>query len=385
MTDVQQAVPVAGEDRIVAVTQADRDAVQAFHHTMLLRLMSDVKSQRPKLGDDEGDAGTLVQAFARHRLAALSRLPQPARKADRLGEGACHCAHLHDPDQFDHQGGCAGHLAGAGKPIDPTHTREAEALAGIERIMREGIHENDGPNRIWLDGVPHEGPVTDWAIRTFRKVGDIARAALSQTPPTPSLSTDVQSAATGFHEHDVSLKVAMPASGEDQDWRAKAVAWLRARRDQRPPDSLWSAAGVLADRMEKEPFEQPMCFASKSLATVAAGDDEGVAYTDELLDRVAEAITRAQCPGREGPYGGYDYGHRREDDLPCEGRYVVRDFRDVSSDTFGAWVHQTPDVEVHEAAFDRLTKRHIARAALDAARTIPPPATSRSQHEGASS
>lgn len=51
------------------VTQADRDAVRAFHCTMLDRLMSDVKSQRPKLGDDEGDAGTLVQAFARHRLA----------------------------------------------------------------------------------------------------------------------------------------------------------------------------------------------------------------------------------------------------------------------------------------------------------------------------
>jgi hypothetical protein len=31
-----------------------------------------VKSQRPKLGDDEGDAGTLVQAFARHRLASVS-------------------------------------------------------------------------------------------------------------------------------------------------------------------------------------------------------------------------------------------------------------------------------------------------------------------------
>ncbi len=61
---------------LLPVTQADRDAVQAFHRTMLDRLMSDVKSQRPKLGDDEGDAGTLVQAFARHRLA--HRTPAPA-------------------------------------------------------------------------------------------------------------------------------------------------------------------------------------------------------------------------------------------------------------------------------------------------------------------
>ena len=56
----------------VQVEQVDREAVQAFHRTMLGRLMSDVKSERPKLGDDEGDAGTLVQAFARHRIAALS-------------------------------------------------------------------------------------------------------------------------------------------------------------------------------------------------------------------------------------------------------------------------------------------------------------------------
>jgi len=56
--------------QILPVLQADHDAVQAFHRTMLDRLMSDVKSQRPKLGDDEGDAGTLVQAFARHRTTA---------------------------------------------------------------------------------------------------------------------------------------------------------------------------------------------------------------------------------------------------------------------------------------------------------------------------
>ena len=44
--------------------------------------------------------------------------------------------------------------------------------------MRTNIHENDGPDRIWLDGVAHEGPLASWAIRCFRKVGEIARAAL---------------------------------------------------------------------------------------------------------------------------------------------------------------------------------------------------------------
>ena len=55
----------------VAVVQADREAVQAFHKEMVRRFMLDLKHpDRPKLGEDEGDAGTLVQAFARHRLAA---------------------------------------------------------------------------------------------------------------------------------------------------------------------------------------------------------------------------------------------------------------------------------------------------------------------------
>jgi len=71
---------------------------------------------------------------------------------------------------------------GAATPTPPTLSEDLRdfALVGIERIMREGIHENDGPNRIWINGVAHEGPVADFTIRTFRKVGEIARAALAQ-------------------------------------------------------------------------------------------------------------------------------------------------------------------------------------------------------------
>ncbi len=54
-----------------AVTQPDRDAVQAFHREMAARLMADIKHGTTNLGKDEGDAGSLVQAFARHRLAAI--------------------------------------------------------------------------------------------------------------------------------------------------------------------------------------------------------------------------------------------------------------------------------------------------------------------------
>lgn len=87
------------------------------------------------------------------------------------------------------------------------------------------------------------------------------------------------------------------------------------------------------------------------------------------LDRVGLAIEAAACPGREGPYGGYDYGHKTDffrGPEPDGGRYVVRDFRDPSSADYGKWVHQTPDREEHEAAFERLTRQHIAQAALDA-------------------
>jgi hypothetical protein len=87
----------------------------------------------------------------------------------------------------------------------------------------------------------------------------------------------------------------------------------------------------------------------------------------ELVERVARAIENARCTGREGPFGGYDYGYDTDfyGPEPEGGRYVVRDFRDPSSPTFGAWVHQTADRDEHEAAFKRLTEHHIATAAIE--------------------
>jgi len=84
------------------------------------------------------------------------------------------------------------------------------------------------------------------------------------------------------------------------------------------------------------------------------------------VEAVARAIETARCLDREGPYGGYDYGHDNRAPPPG-GRYVVRDFRDPSSEGWGRWVHQTDDREKHEAAFNRLTEHHIAQAALEAA------------------
>ncbi len=89
-----------------------------------------------------------------------------------------------------------------------------------------------------------------------------------------------------------------------------------------------------------------------------------------VLDRIAAAIEAARCPHREGPFGGYDYGHNPAfyGPEPEGGRYVVRDFRDPHSPDWGKWVHQTGDRAEHELVLERMTQRHIARAAYDAAR-----------------
>ena len=95
-------------------------------------------------------------------------------------------------------------------------------------------------------------------------------------------------------------------------------------------------------------------------------------FAEDVVTRAAEAIARARCPGREGPFGGYDYGHNTSlyGPEPEDGRYVIRDFRDPSSPTWGRWVHQEHDRDAHEAMYDKLTGEHIAVAALSASGLI---------------
>lgn len=59
---------------MVEVTQADRDAVQAFHRVMAEKLFADIASDEPPtFGDDSGHDGDAIhQAFADHREAALT-------------------------------------------------------------------------------------------------------------------------------------------------------------------------------------------------------------------------------------------------------------------------------------------------------------------------
>lgn len=71
------------------------------------------------------------------------------------------------------------------------------------------------------------------------------------------------------------------------------------------------------------------------------------------VEAVKAAIKLASCPGREGPFGGYDYGYNEAfyGPAPEDGRYVIRDFRDPKSPDWGKWLHQTDNREEHEAMF----------------------------------
>ena len=90
--------------------------------------------------------------------------------------------------------------------------------------------------------------------------------------------------------------------------------------------------------------------------------------TQDEIQAVARAIKSASCPGREGPFGGYDYGHNEAfyGPAPEGGRYVIRDFRDPSSPDWGAWLHQTNDRDEHESMFAKMTDDHVAQAAIAA-------------------
>jgi hypothetical protein len=94
--------------------------------------------------------------------------------------------------------------------------------------------------------------------------------------PAPSLSTDVQSAATGFHEHDISLKVAMPGEVEGAKYALLPIE---------PTEDLLNAIACCGPDISDPPTIKNAYYtlwlqayqSTRTLATVAAGDDEGVA------------------------------------------------------------------------------------------------------------
>src|SRR3546814_8088281 len=84
-------------------------------------------------------------------------------------------------------------------------------------------------------------------------------------------------------------------------------------------------------------------------------------FQPAAIDRAVAAAEKARFPLREGPFGGYDYGHNNSQPVKG-GRYVIRDFRDPSSPDWGKWIHQTDNHDEHEALFKRMTDEHIVRS-----------------------
>lgn len=81
-----------------------------------------------------------------------------------------------------------------------------------------------------------------------------------------------------------------------------------------------------------------------------------------LIETMARAYDDASCPHREGPYGLYDYSKYPGKSPP----HVVRDFRDLSSEKYGAFAASYEDRDSAEAEYKRLTKQHIYGSILSA-------------------
>jgi hypothetical protein len=43
-------------------------------------------------------------------------------------------------------------------------------IEGLSKIIRDSIKENDGPDRVWIDGIAYEGPLADNYFKAMRLI-----------------------------------------------------------------------------------------------------------------------------------------------------------------------------------------------------------------------
>jgi hypothetical protein len=112
----------------------------------------------------EQTAATIVRAVN----ALVTRSP------DGMGEGACDCARSYDPDQLEHQGGCAcaDALAGAGKPID--HVPDVGKLVEREAIARALFEADPHVGVSWDEWAAYAiaHPVHQQSVEIVRRQAD---------------------------------------------------------------------------------------------------------------------------------------------------------------------------------------------------------------------
>lgn len=134
----------------------------------------------------------------------------------------------------------------------------------------------------------------------------------------------------------------------------------------RDPDALDSETLARHRETKTDPWEANARFVVALVNAYRTGQLVPAQPSGDVVEAVADAIERANCPGREGPFGGYDYGHNEDfyGKAPEGGRYVIRDFRNPASRDWGKWLHQTDDPNEHLAIFEKMTREHIATAAI---------------------
>jgi hypothetical protein len=55
-------------------------------------------------------------------------------------------------------------------------------IEGLAKIIRESIKENDGPDRVWIDGVAYEGPLVDDYFKILNLIQTTFDLLLNEEP-----------------------------------------------------------------------------------------------------------------------------------------------------------------------------------------------------------
>lgn len=91
---------------------------------------------------------------------------------------------------------------------------------------------------------------------------------------------------------------------------------------------------------------------------------ESPAAEPDVLTRVAEALEKATCPGREGPFGLYNYSVYRSSLRPP---HVIRDFRPgTPRERWGMPIVRTSDPVEALAIYETMTREFLAAEAIRA-------------------
>lgn len=62
------------------------------------------------------------------------------------------------------------------------NARLRDGIEGLHKIICNSIKENDGPDRVWIDGVAYEGPLADSYFKALRLIRTVFEQLLNKEP-----------------------------------------------------------------------------------------------------------------------------------------------------------------------------------------------------------